>query len=53
LAEITSAHLFGEAFYGVSWLFFMVEDFQLGFGLIILGEVSRKSGICSCNKYLW
>jgi hypothetical protein len=42
LAEITSVKLLGEAFYDVSWLFFMVEDLQLGFGLIILGEVSRK-----------
>jgi hypothetical protein len=26
----------------------MVEDIQLGFGLIILGEVSRKYTICLC-----
>jgi hypothetical protein len=53
LAEITSAQLLGEAIFGVSWLFFMVEDLQLGFGLIILGEVSRKSAICLCNECLW
>jgi hypothetical protein len=48
LAEITSAQLFGEAYLGVFWPFFMVEDLQLGFGLIILGEVSRKYAICLC-----
>jgi hypothetical protein len=52
LAEITSAQLLGEAYFGVSWLFFMVEDLQLGFGLIILGEVSRKSAICLCEGIL-
>jgi hypothetical protein len=41
LAEITSAQLLGEAYFGVSWQFFMVEDLQLGFGLIILGEVEN------------
>jgi hypothetical protein len=42
--------LLGEAYFGVSWLFFMVEDLQLGFGLIILGEVSRKYAICLCKS---
>jgi hypothetical protein len=48
LAEITSVQLLGEAYLGVFWIFFMVEDFQIGFGLIILGEVSRKYAICLC-----
>jgi hypothetical protein len=43
LAELISAQLLGETIFGVSWLFFIVEDLQLGFGLIILGKVSRKS----------
>jgi hypothetical protein len=53
LAEITSAQLLGEAIFGVFWLFLIVEDLQLGFGLIILGEVSRKYAICLCNECLW
>jgi hypothetical protein len=48
LAELSGAQLLGEANFGVFWLFFIVEDLQLGFGLIILGEVSRKSAICLC-----
>jgi hypothetical protein len=53
LAEITNTQLLGEAFCGVSWLFFIVEDLQLGFGLIILGEVSIKYTIFLCNECLW
>jgi hypothetical protein len=48
LAEISGVQLLGEANLGVFWLFFIVEELQLGFGLIILGEVSRKSAICLC-----
>jgi len=52
LAKITSLQLLGEAWFDVSWLFFMVEDLQIGFGLIILGEVSRKYAICLCKLIL-
>jgi hypothetical protein len=48
LAELSGVKLLGEANIGVFWLFFIVEDIQLGFGLIILGEVSRKYAICLC-----
>jgi hypothetical protein len=49
LAEITSAQLLREAFCGVSWLFFMVEDLKLGFGLIILGEVENLQFVYVMN----
>jgi hypothetical protein len=52
LAEITSAQLLGEAYFGVSWLFFMVEDLQLGSGLIILGEVENWQFVY-VNECLW
>jgi hypothetical protein len=51
LTELISAQLLGETSFGVFWIFLIVEDLQLGFGLIILGEVSRKSAICLCNAY--
>jgi hypothetical protein len=41
----TKALLLGEDFCGVSCLFSWWKSLQLGFGLIILGEVSRKSTI--------
>jgi hypothetical protein len=46
LAKITKARLLGEAYFcGVSWLFSWWKSIQLGFGLIILGEISRKYAI--------
>jgi hypothetical protein len=48
LAELSGVKLLGEENLGVFWLFFIVEDIQLGFGLIILREASRKSAICLC-----
>jgi hypothetical protein len=42
LAEITSAHLLGELYGGVFWHFSWWNGLQLGFDLIILGEVSGK-----------
>jgi hypothetical protein len=42
LVEITSAHLLGEFYGGVFLAFFMWNGLQLGFDLIILGEVSGK-----------
>jgi hypothetical protein len=41
LAEITSAHLLGEIYGGVFWHFSWWNGLQLGFDLIILGEVEN------------
>ena len=52
LAELSGVQLLGEGNFGVFWLFFIVEDLQLGFGLIILGEVENLQFVY-VNEYLW
>jgi hypothetical protein len=51
LAELSGTQLLGEANLGVFWLFFIVEDLQQGFGLIILGEVENLQFVYV--KCLW